>query len=223
MILLGEQGTAEWHQQRIGRITSTVAAAIMTKGRKQGEMSQTAKSEIYRLKAERNLRAEFKGDRIGEYLERIGFNSRAIEFGRETEAEARRRYEISLNVEVKEVSFITAEGDLEDFWGDSPDGVILPDTRIEGVLEIKCPKPATAMEYFCRFSEGEGLKTIEPKYYWQVINHLAVSGARYCDFVVYDPMQKNGFLRVRYYAETPEIKADIEALTEQVRQVIKTL
>lgn len=222
MIFTGEQGTLEWQRKRLGKITSTAAAALMTKGRKAGEMSATAKAEIYRIRAERNLRREYKEGKFQEFLDRTNVFSKAMEFGKATEDEARRRYEMSLNVTVTEIAFITPEDeDLEDYWGDSPDGIVFDDDRrLVGCIEIKCPKPATFMEYATRFSEGETLKQIEPKYWWQVCNHLAVSGADWCDFIIYDPMQKNGYRCVRIDAKDPETAADIKALTETITSVI---
>lgn len=217
-----KQGTPEWYALRLGRITSTTAAALMTKGRKAGELSNTAKSELYRIKAERNLRKEFRTSRIDEYIERTGFHTAAIDFGKQTEDEARQFYTLNTGNIVTEIAFITPENeDLEDYWGDSPDGIVFDDDRrLVGCIEIKCPKPATFMEYATRFSEGETLKQIEPKYWWQVCNHLAVSGADWCDFIIYDPMQKNGYRCVREDAKDPETAADIKALTETITSVI---
>lgn len=218
-----EQGTPEWHGLRLGRITSTAAAALMSKAKKAGEISATAKAEIYRLKAERNLRKSYRTTLIDEYLERVGVRSAAIDFGKKTEAEARDFYALNTGYEVTEVAFITPEDeDLEPFWGDSPDGLIFDEAHVlTGCIEIKCPKPATFMEYSDRLSSGESLKTIEPKYWWQVINHLAISGALWCDFIIYDPMLKNGYKCTRI--NRADVEADITALTEKVKETIKLL
>lgn len=221
-----QQGTLEWHRLRLGRITSSVCAALMTKGKgkNDGELSETAKSELYRLKAERNLKKQYRDLNSGlqAFLDRTNVYSKSMEFGKETEAEARKEYEGETFETVHEVAFLVPEDDeLGDFWGDSPDGIIKKDGRIVGCLEIKCPKPATFVEYVDRFANGETLKTIEKKYYWQVINHLAVSGAYWCDFIVYDPMQKNGFFCTRI--NRADVEADISALTEAVKNAIKYL
>lgn len=219
-----EQGSLEWQRLRLGRVTSTAAAALMTKARKEGEISSTAKAEIYRLKAERNLRKVYKNEKLQEYLDRTNVFTKAMEFGKTTEQEARKRYALDFpNVVVTEVAFITAEDeDLEPFWGDSPDGLIFDEAHVlTGCIEIKCPKPATFMEYSDRLSSGESLKVIEPKYWWQVINHLAVSGALWCDFIIYDPMIKNGYKCTRI--NRADVEADITALTEKVKETIKLL
>lgn len=219
-----EQGSLEWQRLRLGRVTSTAAAALMTKARKEGEISSTAKAEIYRLKAERNLRKVYKNEKLQEYLDRTNVFTKAMEFGKTTEQEARKRYALDFpNVVVTEVAFITAEDeDLEPFWGDSPDGLIFDEAHVlTGCIEIKCPKPATFMEYSDMFAQGKTLKEIEPKYYWQVLNHLAVSGAEWCDFIVYDPMLKCGYLCHRITRS--EVISDIDALQTTIKNTIKFL
>ena len=228
-----QQGTAEWHQARLGRITSTAAAALMTKARKAGEVSATAKTEIYRILAERNLRKEYRGAKFQEYLDRNAISSKAIEYGKATEDEARDFYSVNTGYEVQQLGFITPDDEeLEPFWGDSPDGVIFDqDHKLVGCIEIKCPKSATFMEYkdaftprteFAdSFSAAETLKAVESKYYWQVCNHLAVSGADWCDFIVYDPMLRNGYICRRINRE--DVASDIEALTQTIKHTIQTI
>lgn len=217
------QGTPEWHALRLGRITSTAAAALMSKAKKAGELSATARKEIYRLKAERNLKKEYKTFLINEYLERVGIKTAALEFGKKTEDEARDFYTANTGYNVTEVAFITPDDDdLEPFWGDSPDGLIFDaDHKLVGCIEIKCPNSATFMEYSDMFAQGKTLKEIEPKYYWQVLNHLAVSGAEWCDFIVYDPMLKCGYLCHRI--KRSDVISDINALKETVKTTIKYL
>ena len=217
------QGSAEWHRLRIGRITSTAAAALMTKARKAGEVSATAQKEIYRLRAERRLKKEYLTDLFQEYLDRNAINSKAMEFGKMTENEARLMYQGETLTKVTEVAFIVPdEDDLGDFWGDSPDGVIFDKShKLVGCIEIKCPKSETFIEYSDRFDNGETLKTIEPKYHWQVCNHLAVSGAEWCDFIIYDPMLIDGYKSVRI--NRADIADDIAALTETVKNTILLL
>lgn len=222
-----EQGSPRWHELRLGRITSTTVAAFMTKAKKEGELSATAKKELYRLKAERNLRPKYRSaaGSIEDYLERIGFSNPATRFGKQTEAEAREFYTLNTGISMVEVAFVLhSDPEFEDYWGDSPDGVHFNDDgtthTIEGGLEIKCPSPAVAMEYICRLNDGESLKTIKPEYYWQIINHLTVQNAQWEDFMVYDPMQRNGYIIKRFDRSTPEIAADIKAVTDTVRSII---
>lgn len=188
----------------------------MTASRKKGELSSAAKTEFYRILAERNIRKDiFEDDnKFLEYLERVSVSSKAMEFGKFTEAEARAFYELNTGAKVEECGFIIS--DDEQIWGDSPDGLIYNGAFIDGCIEIKCPKPATFQEYVSRLNSGETLKDIESKYYWQVVNHLAVSKAEWCDFILYEPMSCNGFKVVRFTAE--ELSEDISALAAKISE-----
>lgn len=220
-----QQGSLDWHGYRLGRITSTTAAALMTKGRG-GKTSETAMKEIYRLKAEKRLKTEYKKEKLQEYLDRTNINSKAMQFGKATEDEACGYYIGSTGIFMQSVGFVIPEWDdeidLGKYWGDSPDGVYFDDEthKIMGVLEIKCPNSATWVKYADKFNNGETLKEIEPQYYWQVLNHIAVSGAEWCDFVIYDPMLKDGYKCVRINRAV--VAEDISALIDTIKETIKT-
>lgn len=217
------QGTADWFKLRLGKVTSTSAHALMTKARTKGEMSSTLKSEFYRIKAERNLTDAVLADPT-EYLERLAIRSAAMEWGKSLEDEARNTHAIYEGLEPSEVGFVTHD-QYSDFWGDSVDG-LLTDTatgEIVGCMEIKCPKPATFQEYYDRLIVAdEPLKAVEPKYYWQVINHLSVCNfVSFCDFIIFDPMMRNGYAFKRFRRE--EVLEDIDALTEAVKAFVAKL
>lgn len=220
-----KQGSLEWLKLRLGRVTSTTVAALMTKARKSGEISDTAKTEIYRIKAERLLRNEYRNSKFQEYLDRTGvkFNTPAIIWGKYTEDEARNLYKITncLNDEVvQEVEFVTPDDDkLEPYWGDSPDGLVFDkDHKIIGCIEIKCPLSSTFLKYLDGFDSGLSLKEVEKKYYWQVLNHLFINKAEWCDFILYDPMLKNGYRVVRI--NRSEVENDITDMVNTITDII---
>lgn len=217
------QGSLQWHTLRLGRITSTTAHALMSKARKAGDMSSALKSEFYRIKAERNLTDECKAD-PSDYLERTAISSAAMEWGKAYENRAREVHAFATDLSASEVGFVTHD-QYSDYWGDSVDG-LLTDTatgEIVGCLEIKCPKTATFQEYYDRLIvDKEPLKAVEPKYYWQVINHLSVCNfVNFCDFVIFDPMHRKGYAYVRF--NRSEVQEDIDALTEAVKEFIGKL
>lgn len=217
------QGSLEWLRLRLGKITSTSAYALMTKSRTKGEMSSALKTEFYRIKSERNLSDAVLSD-PSDYFERIAVNTAAMKWGKATEDEARNLHSIYEGLEASEVGFVTHD-QYSDYWGDSVDG-LLTDTatgEIVGCMEIKCPKPATFQEYYDRLIVAdEPLKAVEPKYYWQVINHLAVCDfVSFCDFIIFDPMMRNGYAFKRFRRE--EVQEDINALTEAVKELIGKL
>ena len=68
----------------------------------------------------------------------------------------------------------------------SPDRKVI-DFNEYGLLEIKCPNPQknlSALPYLLNTGNGFYLKKTH-KYYYQVIQQLAVTGCEWCDFFVY--------------------------------------
>jgi putative phage-type endonuclease len=101
------------------------------------------------------------------------FTNAAMEWGTEQEPFARMAYEAHTGTFVKEEGFVdhpTIEG-----FGCSPDGIVG-----EGLIEIKCPNTATHIETV--------LENKAPsKYIPQMQAQMACTGAKWCDFVSFDP------------------------------------
>lgn len=160
--------------------------------------SDTAKSYLYEVASERNLRKNVIDDDtlFDEYLMRVELSTKAIRYGQETEDIARKVYEISTKNEVVEAGFIMHKDITH--YGDSPDGIIVDkDGRPIGALEIKCPKPETFIRYKATIHNADELKEEKPEYYWQCQSHCECNGLPWCDFVFFDKMQQNGFVCIR--------------------------
>lgn len=206
-----EQGSFDWFRARLGHITSSMVYNVMLEPTKkeseEGELfSNTAKTYLYKVAAERNLMERIikDDDLFSEYLERVNVNTRSMRYGTETEDIARRVYAIKTKSEVAECGFIV-NTDIENY-GDSPDGVVLDENgKPEGTLEIKCPNPETWMRYKHKFSRGQHLKDVEEKYYWQCQSHCLCNNVQWCDFVYFDKMQKGGCKIVRIYRNEDDI------------------
>lgn len=155
-----EQGSEEWHNLRLGRITASRFKDVMTNGRG-GSPSKTAESYMMELAIEKvtGTQAAF-------------FENDAMRHGTETEPQARAMYEIVSGNEVSEVAFI----ELNEFVGVSPDGLI----GLDGLIEIKCPNTKTQVE---RFLKNIGLPA---EYKWQVQGQLWVAEREWCDFLSFD-------------------------------------
>ena len=97
-----------------------------------------------------------------------------MQWGIDTEPEARTAYEFWRNVEVVKVGLIR-HPTIPNTHA-SPDGLIGED----GVLECKCPTTATHLETLLG-------ATIPAKYITQIQWQLCCSGRRWGDFVSYDP------------------------------------
>lgn len=153
-----EQGTEQWLRARCGFVTaSKVSDAMAKKG--------TA--------ARANYMAQVMAERVaGEPAE--SFSSAAMQWGTETEPQARAMYGFVEDQEVLEVGFVHHPS--IDWLGASPDGLVGDD----GLLEIKCPNTAT---HFKTLLGGK----IDPQYMRQMQVQMACTERKWCDFVSFDP------------------------------------
>lgn len=155
-----EQRTTEWHQARLGKVTASRVGDVMAKTRSGYVASRD------------NYMAQLIVERLtGKPTE--SFSNAAMEWGTQTEPEARAAYSARTGELVEEVGFIdhpTIEG-----AGASPDGVVG-----EGLVEIKCPQTNTMLEWILT-------RTIPARYLAQMQFQMAVTGAKWCDFAAYDP------------------------------------
>jgi predicted phage-related endonuclease len=101
------------------------------------------------------------------------FTNAAMEWGTEQEPFARMAYEAHTGTFVKEEGFVdhpTIEG-----FGCSPDGIVG-----EGLIEIKAPNTANHIETVLE-------NKVPSKYIPQMQCQMACTGAKWCDFVSFDP------------------------------------
>lgn len=167
------QGSEEWLNSRLGHVTASNMAAVMSKV-KVGE-SATRRNYKMRLVAERLT---------GEIQET--FKSSAMEHGILNEPLARMQYEVKFKNFVSEIGFCKHK-DIE-WLGCSPDGLVGDD----GLIEIKCPNTATHIENLF-------LQRVPPEYIKQIQCQLWVMERDWCDFVSFDPRlpEKNQLSSVR--------------------------
>jgi putative phage-type endonuclease len=155
-----EQRTEEWFAARLGKVTASRVADVLAKI-KSGE---SASRKNYKME----LVVQRLTNKVGE-----SFTNAAMEWGTEQEPFARMAYEAHTGTFVKEEGFVdhpTIEG-----FGCSPDGIVG-----EGLIEIKCPNTATHIETV--------LENKAPsKYIPQMQCQMACTGAKWCDFVSFDP------------------------------------
>jgi putative phage-type endonuclease len=155
-----EQRTEEWFAARLGKVTASRVADVLAKI-KSGE---SASRKNYKME----LVVQRLTNRVGE-----SFTNAAMEWGTEQEPFARMAYEAHTGTFVKEEGFVdhpTIEG-----FGCSPDGIVG-----EGLIEIKAPNTANHIETV--------LENKAPsKYIPQMQCQMACTGAKWCDFVSFDP------------------------------------
>lgn len=156
-----QQGTPEWHQLRLGKVTASRVADILAKTKTGASASRG------------NYLIELALQRVTKTIEG-SYTNAAMEWGTQTEPQARVAYEVKTGNFVDQIAFVdhpTIVG-----FGCSPDGLVGSD----GLIEIKCPNSATHWSY---------IKANEPpnKYFIQMQAQMAVTGTRWCDFVSFDP------------------------------------
>lgn len=160
-VIDAEQRSPEWFAARLGRITGSRAADMMATRKDKKESADR-----------RNLRVQLALERLtGRSCER-DYQNGHMEYGVVTEPEAFAAYE-ALTGHMLQRSGFLRHNDL--MAGTSLDGHV---GDYEGIVEIKCPIPATHLEY---------LKTgaVPSDYLWQVTHSLWVSGAAWCDWMSY--------------------------------------
>lgn len=103
-----------------------------------------------------------------------GYVNSAMQWGTETEPEARAAYEAERGVLVQETGFVKHPSMA--WCGGSPDGTLEDD----GLIEIKCPESTTHLEWM---TNG----VVPPEHVPQIQGQMWVTGRQYVDFVSYDP------------------------------------
>lgn len=157
-----EQRSAEWFQQRLGKVTASRISDILNTIRN-GSWAASRKNYAAQLVTERLT---------GKPPEPI--SNEAIQWGIDQEGPAREAYEKHTGTEVTESGFV--DHPRVRFSGASPDGLIGSD----GLIEIKCPTQATHIDTLLN-------EEIKPQYLLQMLWQMACTGRRYCDFVSFDP------------------------------------
>lgn len=196
------QGSDEWLNMRLGKITASRFKDVMTNGRG-GAPSKTAESYMIELAIE---------SITGKSLP--FFENDAMRHGTETEPQARAMYELISGNDVLEVTFI----EHNDFVGVSPDGLIGSD----GLIEIKCPTTKTQVE---RYLNNVGLPD---DYKWQVQGQIWVAEREWCDFLSFDDRIDTAaqYLCTRVYRDEKlikELQEKVDIFTTNLQEMIAKL
>ena len=162
-----EQRTEEWFQQRLGKVTASRISDVIAKT-KTG-VSTSRQNYLIQLVSERITGK--KGD---------SFVNQAMLDGIERESAARELYMRTRGVSVTEVGFF--DHPITKNSGASPDGAVNAeeDGKYAGIIEIKCPIETTHTNTLIS-------KSVPSKYVPQMQWQLACTGAKWVDFVSYNP------------------------------------
>lgn len=155
------QGTPEWFAQRCGKVTASRVADLIARTK----AGWGASRENYKAQ----LVAERLTQAVGE-----SYSNAAMQWGTETEPEARAAYSFRRDVDVMETGFV--DHPHIPMTGASPDGLVGDD----GLVEIKCPITATHISTLLG-------QSVPGKYITQMQWQMACTGRQWCDFASYDP------------------------------------
>ena len=163
---IGSEEEAAWFEQRLGNVTASRISDLMAKtksGYSTSRMNYMSQLVVERLTGTREE----------------SYTSAAMQWGIETEAQAREVYEGLTGTLVFDAGFVlhpTIERS-----GASPDGLV----GKEGLLEIKCPNTATHIKTLLG-------STIDRKYLLQMQWQMACTDRQWADFVSFDPRMPEG-------------------------------
>lgn len=184
------QRSPEWVACRLGRLTGSRAADMLTKGRAGAEAA-----------GRRNLRTQLVLERITGKPQERQFTSAAMQHGADTEDAAYRAYEALTGNLLSRTGFI-ADDDL--MAGCSLDGHV---GDFESIIEIKCPIPATHLESLT-------VGRVPGDYLKQITHALWITKAQFCDWMSFEPSFPDHLQAkiIRVWAQDVDLQGyDIEA------------
>ena len=156
-----EQRSPEWFASRLGKVTASRVADVIAKTKSGYSASRD------------NYMAQLICERLtGQQGE--SFTNAAMTWGTETEPLARSAFEAYADVMVEEVGFVPHPS--IEMSGASPDGLV----GLFGMLEIKCPNPATHIDTLLT-------QTVPGKYITQMQWQMRCCERQWCEFVSFDP------------------------------------
>jgi putative phage-type endonuclease len=197
------QRTPDWEAARLGKATASRIADVIATTRSSGYAAS---------------RANYAAQLISERLTGVkgeAFESAAMRWGQEKEAEALEVYAFEEDADVAQVGFL--DHPTIAMAGASPDGLVSDD----GLVEIKCPLTATHIETLL----GQAPPS---RYLAQMQWQMAVTGRAWCDFVSYDPrLPREMRLFIRRIERNDHLIKDLEREVErflrEIDQVIGKL
>ena len=196
------QGTPEWRQQRCGKLGAS----------KVGEALARIKSGWGASRA--NVMAMLVAERLTGVPQETFVNA-AMQWGTDTEAQARAAYEFFHDVDVGLAAFV--DHPTITMSGCSPDGLVGTD----GLIEIKCPNTATHIDALLD-QDDKG------RYRSQVQWQMAVTGREWCDWVSFDPRLPSHMQMVvrrvpRDDDYIAELEREVEIFLLEVEQTVAKL
>lgn len=163
-IIDAPQRSEEWRSARLGRLTGSRASDMLAK----------LKDPKAEAAGRRNLRVQLVLERLTGRCQESGYCSPAMQQGTDREVDAVALYEAVTGELLTKTGFLSHNTLMV---GVSLDGHV---GDFEGIVELKCPIPATHLDYL-------RTGTVPGEYHKQIVHGLWISGAQWCDWLSYNP------------------------------------
>jgi len=195
------QGSAMWHEARLGRATASQAANILTPT---GKLSTSATGLIRRLAREQVCADPNERE-----------PNAAMEWGNMQEPFARDEFRKLSRLRVIEIGF--CQSLIHPALGCSPDGLIQDaDGPIVAGLEIKCPQIDTHVEYLI---DDVLPKKYAPQVHWS----MAVTGLDVWYFMSYFPNLRSLIVKVERDEYTDKIESAALEFAERYQSEVESI
>jgi len=194
-----EQRSDEWFAARCGKVTASALYKVMSKTKTGWGADRT------------NYAAQLVTERLtGRPAD--SFTNSAMQWGIDTEAQARMAYAFHADENPVEIGFL--DHPRIAWSGASPDGLV----GLNGMIEIKCPNTAT------HIATLDGAP-IDRKYLYQMQWQMACAEREWCDFVSFDPRLPPAMqMHTRRVERDDELLGELEtAVTEFLADVAETV
>lgn len=194
-----EQRSDEWFAARCGKVTASALYKVMSKTKTGWGADRT------------NYAAQLVTERLtGRPAD--SFTNSAMQWGIDTEAQARMAYAFHADENPVEIGFL--DHPRIAWSGASPDGLV----GLNGMIEIKCPNTAT------HIATLDGAP-IDRKYLYQMQWQMACAEREWCDFVSFDPRLPPAMqMHTRRVDRDDELLGELEtAVTEFLAEVAETV
>jgi putative phage-type endonuclease len=194
-----DQRTDGWLTDRCGRVTASAIYKVMART-KTGYGADRA-----------NYHAQLVAERLTG-VPADSFTNSAMQWGIETEEQARAMYSLEVGESVLETGFHPHPTIM--FSGASPDGLV----GETGLVEIKCPNTATHIATLTG-------APIDRKYMLQMQWQMECTGRDWCDFASFDPRMPDDMqLHVRRVERDPALLSEItDEVTKFLAEVTETV
>lgn len=221
--------TDQWVSARLGAFTSSESSKLLIGGKRKmtpAELAAKKANDKAKKAADKDYKADARttvdtlfGDGALTYINikaaeiinkkpKAGPRGDAIDWGLAKEPEA-----LAMYTKVTGRKFNAEQGfiKINNFFGGTPDGCIGL-RKIYGIVEVKCPHAGENHVEMCKLKTAQDLYEYSLEYYTQCQMNMLATGAKWCDFISFDP-------RTMYDEDTGEFNPEREFFSIKILRV----